>query len=129
MVAERGDEGVDLVREPTGGEGTRKVHECVGLKDALVQSLGVVRAGGTISRVGAPQYPEVPFGFADFMHNITPTGGVAPARSYIEELMAHILDSSIRPGRVFDRTVALEAIADGYRAMNDRESLKVLVRP
>lgn len=129
VVAERGDEGVDLVRELTGGEGTRKVLECVGLKDALVQSLGVVRAGGTISRVGAPQYPEVPFGFGDFLRNITLTGGVAPARAYIEELMPHILDGSIRPGRVFDRTVALEDIADGYRAMNDRESLKVLVRP
>ncbi|MFE7323425.1 zinc-binding dehydrogenase [Streptomyces sp. NPDC057565] len=129
VVTERGDEGVARVRELTGGEGTRKVLECVGLKDALVQSLGVVRAGGTISRVGAPQYPEVPFGFGDFMRNITLTGGVAPARTYIEELMPHILDGSIRPGRVFDRTVGLEDVADGYRAMNDREALKVLVRP
>ncbi|MFD5858840.1 zinc-binding dehydrogenase [Streptomyces chartreusis] len=87
VVAEHGDEGVAGVREVTGGEGSRKVLECVGLKDALVQSLGVVRAGGTISRVGAPQYLEVPFGFADFMRNITRTRGVAPAR-------------------VFDRTVA-----------------------
>ncbi|MFE7705941.1 zinc-binding dehydrogenase [Streptomyces sp. NPDC057486] len=129
VVTERGGEGVARVRELTGGEGTRKVLECVGLKDALVQSLGVVRAGGTISRVGAPQYPEVPFGFGDFMRNITLTGGVAPARTYIEELMPHILDGSIRPGRVFDRTVGLEDVADGYRAMNDREALKVLVRP
>ncbi|MFB6778245.1 zinc-binding dehydrogenase [Streptomyces sp. NPDC056352] len=129
VVSERGDEGVARVRELTGGEGTRKVLECVGLKDALVQSLGVVRAGGTISRVGAAQYPEVPFGFGDFLRNITLTGGVAPARTYIEELMPHILDGSIRPGRVFDRTIGLEDVADGYRAMNDREALKVLVRP
>jgi threonine dehydrogenase-like Zn-dependent dehydrogenase len=129
VVAERGEEGVARVRELTGGEGTRKVLECVGLKDALVQSFGVVRAGGTISRVGAPQFPEVPFGFGDFMRNITLTGGVAPARAYIEELMPHILDGSIRPGRVFDRTVPLEEIAAGYRAMNDREALKVAVRP
>ncbi|MFJ8487126.1 zinc-binding dehydrogenase [Streptomyces sp. NPDC094038] len=65
VVAERGDEGVVRVRELTGGEGSRKVLECVGLKDALVQGFGVVRAGGTISRVGAPQFTEVPFGFAD----------------------------------------------------------------
>ncbi|MFD0052461.1 zinc-binding dehydrogenase [Streptomyces sp. NPDC005047] len=129
VVAERGEEGVARVRELTGGEGTRRVLECVGLADALVQSLGVVRAGGTISRVGAPQYTDVPFGFPDFMRNITLTGGVAPARAYIEELMPHILDGSIRPGRVFDRTVGLEEIADGYRAMNAREALKVLVRP
>lgn len=129
VVAERGDEGVAKVRELTGGEGTRKVLECVGLKDALVQSFGVVRDGGTNSRFGAPQFTDVPFGFADFMRNITLTGGVAPARAYIEELMPHALDGTIQPGRVFDRTVGLEDIADGYRAMNDREALKVLVRP
>ncbi|WP_329367741.1 alcohol dehydrogenase catalytic domain-containing protein [Streptomyces sp. NBC_00669] len=129
VVAERGEAGVARVRELTRGEGTRKVLECVGLKDAIVQSFGVVRAGGTISRVGAPQFSEVPFGFPDFMRNITLTGGVAPARAYIEELMPHVLDGSITPGRVFDRTVGLEEIADGYRAMNDREALKVLVRP
>jgi len=129
VVAERGEEGIARVRELTGGQGTRKVLECVGLKDAIVQSFGVVRDGGTISRVGAPQFAEVPFGFGDFMRNITLTGGVAPARAYIEELLPHILDGSIRPGRVFDRTLALEDIADGYRAMNDREALKVLIRP
>ncbi|MFJ2510912.1 zinc-binding dehydrogenase [Streptomyces griseoviridis] len=129
VVAERGDEGVARVRELTDGEGTRRVLECVGLKDALVQGFGVVRDGGTVSRVGAPQFTDVPFGFADFLRNITLTGGVAPARAYIEELMPHILDGAIAPGRVFDRTVALEDIADGYRAMNDREALKTLVRP
>ncbi|MFJ7962721.1 zinc-dependent alcohol dehydrogenase family protein [Streptomyces sp. NPDC096324] len=129
VVAERGEEGVARVRDLTRGEGTRKVLECVGLKDALAQSFGVVRDGGTISRVGAPQYPEVPFGFGDFLRNITLTGGVAPARAYIEELMPHILDGSIRPGRVFDRTLGLEDIADGYRSMNEREALKVLITP
>ncbi|MFI8006557.1 zinc-dependent alcohol dehydrogenase family protein [Streptomyces sp. NPDC086010] len=129
VVAERGKEGVARVRDLTDGEGTHKVLECVGLKDAIVQSFGVVRAGGTISRVGAPQFTDVPFGFPDFLRNITLTGGVAPARAYIEELMPHILDGSIRPGRVFDRTIGLEDVADGYRAMNDREALKVLIRP
>ncbi|MFF1465124.1 zinc-binding dehydrogenase [Streptomyces sp. NPDC058330] len=129
VVAERGEEGIARVKELTGGEGSRKVLECVGLEDAIRQSFGIVRDGGTISRVGAPQFTDVPFGFGDFLRNITLTGGVAPARAYIEELMPHILDGSIRPGRVFDRTVGLEDIADGYRAMNDREALKVLVRP
>jgi threonine dehydrogenase-like Zn-dependent dehydrogenase len=101
----------------------------VGLKDALVQSAGVVRDGGTISRVGAPQYPEVPFGFMEFLRNLTLTGGVAPARAYMEELMPHVIGGEIHPGRVFDRTVALEDVAEGYRLMNDREALKVLVRP
>ncbi len=129
VVAERGEEGVARVKELTGGQGTRKVLECVGLTGAIVQSFAVVRSGGTISRVGAPQYADVPFGFGDFLRNITLTGGVAPARAYIEELMPHILDGSITPGRVFDRTLGLEDIADGYRAMNDRKALKVLIRP
>jgi threonine dehydrogenase-like Zn-dependent dehydrogenase len=129
VIAARGQEGVAAVRELTGGHGTERVLECVGLKDALTQAAGVVRDGGTISRVGAPQYPEVPLGFGEFLRNITLTGGVAPARAYIEELMPHILDGRIRPGRVFDRTVALEEVAEGYRLMNAREALKVIVRP
>ena len=129
VVAARGQEGVAAVRELTGGHGTARVLECVGLKDALVQAAGVVRDGGTISRVGAPQYPEVPFGFPEFLRNITLTGGVAPARAYIEELMPHILHGTIHPGRVFDRTVALDDVAEGYRLMNQREALKVIVRP
>ena len=129
VVAARGADGVAAVRDLTGGHGTSRVLERVGLKDALVQAAGVVRDGGTISRVGAPQYPEVPLGFPEFLRNITLTGGVAPARAYIGELMPHILDGAIRPGRVFDRTVALEDVAEGYRLMNDREALKVIVRP
>lgn len=129
VVAARGEEGVAAVRELTGGHGAERVLECVGLKDALVQSVGVVRDGGVISRVGAPQYPEVPLGFPEFTRNITLTGGIAPARAYIEELMPRVLDGEIHPGLVFDRTVALEDVAEGYRLMNDREALKVIVRP
>jgi threonine dehydrogenase-like Zn-dependent dehydrogenase len=129
VVAERGEEGVERVRELTGGDGTHRVLECVGLLPALETALAVVRAGGVVSRVGAPQYAEVPFGFPDFLRNITLTGGVAPARAYIDELLPDILDGVIEPGRVFDRTIALDDIAGGYRAMADREALKVLVRP
>jgi threonine dehydrogenase-like Zn-dependent dehydrogenase len=129
VVAGRGQDGVAAVRELTGGAGTEWVLECVGLEDALVQGLGVVRDGGVISRVGAPQYPAVPFGFREFLGNITLTGGVTPSRAYMEQLIPHILNGGIHPGRVFDRTVGLEQVGEGYRLMNDREALKVLVRP
>ena len=129
VVAGRGEDGAAAVRELTGGSGTRRVLECVGLKDALLQGIGVVRDGGVISRVGAPQYSDVPLGFPEFMRNITLTGGVAPARAYMEDLMPHVLDGEIHPGQVFDRTVGLEEVPDGYRLMNNREALKVLVRP
>ncbi len=129
VVAERGEEGIEKVRGLTGGDGTHTVLECVGLKPAIETAFAVVRDGGVVSRVGAPQYPEVPMDFDVFMRNITLTGGVAPARAYIDELLPDVLDGKIQPGRVFDRTVSLEEVPDGYRAMADREALKVLVRP
>jgi len=129
VVAERGEEGVARVRELTGGDGTHTVLECVGLRPAIETAFAVVRDGGTVSRVGAPQYRDVPADFGVFLRNITLTGGVAPARAYIEELLPDILDGRVEPGRVFDRTVGLDQVPDGYRAMADREALKVLVRP
>jgi threonine dehydrogenase-like Zn-dependent dehydrogenase len=129
VVAERGEEGVEKVHELTGGDGTHTVLECVGLRPAIETAFAVVRDGGVVSRVGAPQYPEVPMDFDVFMRNVTLTGGVAPARAYIEELLPDVLDGTLQPGRVFDRTVSLEEVPEGYRAMADREALKVLVRP
>jgi threonine dehydrogenase-like Zn-dependent dehydrogenase len=129
VVAERGTEGIERVRELTGGDGTHTVLECVGLKPAIETAFGVVRDGGTVSRVGAPQYPDVPADFSVFLRNIILTGGVAPARAYIDELLPDVLDSRIQPGKVFDRTVSLDQVSDGYRAMADRTALKVLIQP
>ncbi|MDA8284408.1 MAG: alcohol dehydrogenase catalytic domain-containing protein [Actinomycetota bacterium] len=129
VVAERGEEGAERVRELTGGDGTHTVLECVGLEAAIETAFAVVRDGGTVSRVGAPQYDRVPMDFGVFLRNVTLTGGVAPARAYIDELLPDILDGRIEPGRVFDRTVGLEEIPAGYQAMAERSALKVLVRP
>ena len=129
MIPERGEEGIDKVRELTGGDGTSTVLECVGTKQALETAFGVVRDGGVVSRVGVPQYTHGPIGFDMVMRNITLTGGAAPARAYIEQLMPDVLDGTVEPGRVFDRTVGLEEVPDGYRAMAAREALKVLIRP
>ena len=129
VVAERGEAGIERVRELTGGDGTHTVLECVGLKPAIETAFGVVRAGGVVSRVGAPQYPEVPADFGVFLRNITLTGGVAPARAYIEELLPDVLDGTVQPGRVFDCTIGLDDVPDGYRAMAAREALKVLIQP
>jgi threonine dehydrogenase-like Zn-dependent dehydrogenase len=89
----------------------------------------VARDGGVVSRVGVPQYALGPVGPDIFFRNISLTGGVAPARAYIEELLPDVLDGKVEPGRVFDRTVRLEEVPDGYRAMADRKALKVLIRP
>ncbi|WP_354298625.1 zinc-binding dehydrogenase [Pseudarthrobacter sp. PvP022] len=113
----------------TGDEGTHAVLECVGTQDAIDAAIGAVRDGGAIGRVGAAQYTDVPMNFDTVMRNITLTGGVAPARAYIEELMPDILSGTIQPGQVFDQTVALDDVAAGYCAMADRTALKVLIRP
>jgi threonine dehydrogenase-like Zn-dependent dehydrogenase len=129
VIPERGEEGIERVRELTGGDGTHAVLECVGYREAVETALGVVRDGGAVSRVGAPQYQELPLDFGTFMRNITLTGGVAPARAYIEELLPAVVDGTVEPGRVFDRTISLEETPGGYRAMASREALKVLIRP
>jgi threonine dehydrogenase-like Zn-dependent dehydrogenase len=96
VIAERGDEGIERVRELTGGDGTHTVLECVGTRQAIEMAIGVARDGGVIGRVGAAQYTEVPMDFGTVMRNITLTGGVAPARAYIEDLMPDILDGKIQ---------------------------------
>ncbi len=129
VIPERGEEGVERVRELTGGDGTHTVLECVGLETALETAFAVARDGGVVSRVGVPQYALGPVGPDIFLRNISLTGGIAPARAYIEELLPDVLDGKVEPGRVFDRTVSLEEVPDGYRAMADRKALKVLIRP
>ena len=92
--------------------------------------VGIVRPGGVISRVGVPQYEDAPVGFGSlFGPNVTLTGGPAPVRAYIEQLLPAVLDGTVEPGRVFDRTVGLDDTPGGYAAMDDREALKVMVRP
>ncbi|MFJ4002252.1 alcohol dehydrogenase catalytic domain-containing protein [Streptomyces sp. NPDC090023] len=127
VVAERGPEGVARIRDLTGGVG--KVIEAVGTREALDTALGTVLDGGTISRLGVPQYEQGPLGRPEFLRNITLTGGASPARAYIEHLLPDVLDGTIDPGRVFDRRFALEQAPDAYRAMADRRVLKALIRP
>ncbi|GAA3880836.1 zinc-dependent alcohol dehydrogenase family protein [Leifsonia kafniensis] len=130
VVAARGEEGIALVRELTGGDGTHVVLEAVGHLPAYEQAVGVVRAGGVISRVGVPQYEQAPVGFGSlFGPNVTLTGGPAPVRAYIDRLLPGVLDGSVQPGKVFDRTVSLSETPEGYRLMDSREALKVLIAP
>jgi threonine dehydrogenase-like Zn-dependent dehydrogenase len=120
---------VERVLELTRGDGTHAVLERVGTPLSIEAAVKIVRAGGAISRIGVPQYAEGPLGFDTVFRNVTFTGGAAPARAYIEELMPDILDGTVQPGKVFDRTVGLDEVPDGYKAMAERESLKVLIQP
>jgi threonine dehydrogenase-like Zn-dependent dehydrogenase len=127
VVRERGDEAVERVRELTGGFGVHAVLECVGLEQSMQTAIGIARPGGAIGRVGVPQDDTMPASQSAFYDNITVSGGPAPVRAYIEELLPDVLEGRIEPGRVFDRVIGLEDVPDGYRAMNEREAIKVLI--
>lgn len=129
VVGERGEEAVARVMELTGGFGAHSVLECVGTDQAMATAIGVARPGGAIGRVGVPHYETIPAALPAFFKNVTVGGGPAPVRAYIAELLPDVLEGRIEPGRVFDRTVGLEGVPDGYRAMNARESIKVMVKP
>ncbi len=129
IVAERGDEGVARVRELLGGVLADSVLECVGTKESMEQALNCVRPGGALGFVGVPTGgAEVPLRFL-FDTNISVAGGMAPARTYIPELLADVLDGSINPGRVFDAVMPLENAPEAYRAMDERRAIKVLLVP
>jgi threonine dehydrogenase-like Zn-dependent dehydrogenase len=129
VVSERGDEAVERVRELTDGFGAHSVLECVGYEQSMLTALGIARPGGAVGRVGVPQEQSIPEAVPTFFNNVTVSGGVAPARAYIEELLPDVLEGRIDPGRVFDRVASLDEVPDGYRAMNEREAIKVMVRP
>jgi threonine dehydrogenase-like Zn-dependent dehydrogenase len=129
IVSERGDEAAERVRELTDGLGVHSVLECVGLEQATVTALRIARPGGAVGRVGVPQEETMPEAVATFFDNVTIAGGPAPVRAYVEELLPDVLEGRIEPGRVFDRVIGLEEVPDGYRAMNEREAIKVLIEP
>ncbi|HWJ70714.1 MAG TPA: alcohol dehydrogenase catalytic domain-containing protein [Sphingobium sp.] len=129
VVRERGDAAIEQVRAMTGSSGVHSVLECVGAKSAIDTALGIVRPGGSVGRVGVPHYDGVPGDPKAFYDNVHIAGGPAPVRAYIETLLPDVLEGRIDPGQVFDRIVDLDGVPDGYKAMNARESLKVMVKP
>lgn len=129
VVSERGDAAVERVRELTGGMGVHSVLECVGTEASIQTALEIVRDGGAVGRVGVPHYDAIPSAKSMFYSNVSVGGGPAPVRGYIEELLPDILEGRIHPGRVFDRTTDIEGVPAGYKAMNDREAIKVMVTP
>lgn len=129
IVDERGDEGAAKVRELLGGVLADSVLECVGTKESMEQALHSVRPGGALGFVGVPTGgAEIPLRYL-FDKNITVSGGMAPARTYIPELLADVLAGRINPGRVFDVEMSLEDAPEAYRAMDERRAIKVLLTP
>ena len=129
IVAERGDEAIERVRKLSGGFGVHSVLESVGTEQAMLTAINITRPGGAIGRVGVPHYPGISAWGPTFYNNITISGGPAPVRAYIAELLPDVLEGRIQPGLVFDRLIGIDEVPDGYRAMDKREAIKVMVKP
>ena len=127
IVAERGDEAVEAIKEMTGGVGVDATLECVGTGQAMQTALDIARAGSMVGFVGVPHGVELPIGQMFFRNNGV-RGGGAPVRAYLPELLDDVLAERINPGRVLDYETDLEGIADAYAAMDERRAIKSLVR-
>lgn len=128
IVAARGKEGAAMVKEITGGVGADAVLECVGTDQSMGTAFAVARPGATVGFVGVPHGVELPVSRM-FQKNVGLAGGIAPVRRYLPELLALVLSGEINPGLVFDLTLPLDQVAEGYRAMDERRSIKVLIEP
>lgn len=128
VVAERGTEGAERIAELTDGVGADAVLECVGTDDSIKQAFSIARPGSTVGFVGVPHGVELPVRRM-FQRNIGLAGGMAPVRKYLPELLELTLSGAIDPGLVFDMTLPLEEAPEGYRAMDERRAIKVLLEP
>ena len=128
VVAERGRPGAAAIKEITDGVGADAVLECVGTHEAMGQAFAVARPGSTVGFVGVPHGVELPIGRM-FAKNIGLAGGVAPVRRYLPELLELVTSGTVDPGLVFDTVMPLDDVAAGYRAMDERTAIKVLLEP
>ena len=126
VVGERGDAGIERVKELTRGVGAESVLECVGTQEAMMQAINCARPGGTIGYVGVPHGVTLD-GQAMFFAQRRMLGGPAPVRRFLPDLMDRVLNGRITPGKVFDLTLPLGEVAEGYRAMDERRAIKTLL--
>jgi threonine dehydrogenase-like Zn-dependent dehydrogenase len=128
IVTERGEEGVENVRQLTGSYGVHSVLECVGTDLSMQTALDITRPGGAIGRVGVPHDVNIPAAAPTFFSNLTISGGPAPVRAYFDELTPDVLEGSIEPGCVFDYVIRLDDVRDGYQAMYERRAIKTMIK-
>ncbi|MGW3563028.1 zinc-dependent alcohol dehydrogenase family protein [Streptomyces sp. NPDC000941] len=128
IVTERGDEGVARIKELTGGYGAHSVIEAVGTQESMMQAIRSTRPGGHVGYVGVVHGVELP-GEELFFADVHLHGGPAPVRRFLPELIQLIWDRKIDPGKVFDLTLPLDQVAEGFKAMDERRAIKTLLKP
>ena len=126
IVSERGDEGVQRIKDLTRGIGADSVLECVGTQESMKQAIDAARPGGSVGYVGVPH--GVLLDGADlFFRHVRLLGGPAPVRRYLPQLIDLVVSGTINPGKVFDLVLPLDQVAEGYRAMDERRAIKTLL--
>src|SRR5438094_5344830 len=128
IVTERGEEGVERIMDLTKRIGADSVLECVGTQESMMQAIRVTRKGGYVGYVGVPHGVELK-GEDLFYAHVHLHGGPAPVRRYLPEMIKLVWNRKIDPGKVFDLTLPLDQVAEGYRAMDERRAIKTLLRP
>jgi threonine dehydrogenase-like Zn-dependent dehydrogenase len=128
IVTERGDEGVARIKDLTNGLGAHSVIEAVGTQESMMQAIRSTRPGGHVGYVGVTHEVQLP-GMELFFSHVHLHGGPAPVRRFLPELIDLIWRGEIDPGKVFDLELPLQEAAEGYRAMDQRRAIKVLLRP
>lgn len=128
VVTERGEEGVARILELTRGVGADAVLECVGTPEAMQQAIRATRPGGTVGYVGVPHGVTLE-GQSLFFSHVRLFGGPAPVRRYLPDLIERVMKGQMEPGKVFDLTLPLAQVAEGYRAMDERRAIKTLLTP
>ena len=126
IVTERGDEGIARIKDLTNGIGADSVLECVGTQESMLQAIRSARPGGFVSYVGVPHEVQLD-GLGLFFAHVHLHGGPAPVRHYLPKLIDLVLNEKIEPGKVFDLTLPLDQVAEGYRAMDERRAIKTLL--
>jgi threonine dehydrogenase-like Zn-dependent dehydrogenase len=128
VVTERGDEGVARIKELTHGIGGDSVLECVGTQESMMQAIRSTRRGGYVGYVGVPHGVKLD-GAELFYAHVHLHGGPAPVRRFLPELIDLVFHRKVDPGKVFDLTLPLDQVAEGYRAMDERRAIKTLLHP
>jgi threonine dehydrogenase-like Zn-dependent dehydrogenase len=126
IVTERGDDGVAKIKEMTNGYGAHSVIEAVGTQESMMQAIRSTRPGGHVGYVGVSHDVTLP-GDELFFSGIHLHGGPAPVRRFLPDLTERILTGAIDPGKVFDLTLPLDQVAEGYKAMDERRAIKTLL--
>jgi threonine dehydrogenase-like Zn-dependent dehydrogenase len=127
IVEERGEDGIARIMDLTEGIGAESVIEAVGMEQSMSQAMGVCRPGGTIGYVGVPHGVSLD-GQQLFFRQQRMLGGPAPVRRFLPDLMDRVLQGRIQPGKVFDLTLPIAEVAEGYRAMDERRAIKTMLR-